>query len=110
MAGKDNIKCSFCGLSSEQVNKLVAGPDMFICLCDVCAHNCSEVLKTNMPVKSDKSSFRLLDKAERLRCSFCDKLSGNKRGMVAGKQHQVCAPCVELTLKYINENIRHPGA
>src|SRR6516225_4969821 len=69
-----DLRCSFCGRASEQVNKLVAGPDMFICLCDGCAGTCSQVLKTGMQVGTDDNSFRLLDKAERLRCSFCDKL------------------------------------
>jgi hypothetical protein len=28
---RDNLKCSFCGKSQDQVAKLVAGPRVFIC-------------------------------------------------------------------------------
>jgi len=104
-----DLRCSFCGLGAKQVNKLVAGPDMFICMCDTCAGKCSEVLKAGEPIKANKRGFRLLGKAERLRCSFCDKPRGNKRSVVAGKEHQVCAPCVEVSLRYMRENVSHPG-
>ncbi len=42
MASKDRLKCSFCGKTQDQVKKLIAGPDVFIC--DECVELCNEIL------------------------------------------------------------------
>ena len=40
---KDEIRCSFCGRSQDQVNKMIAGPDgLFIC--DECVDMCSQIV------------------------------------------------------------------
>ena len=31
MPSNDRLKCSFCGKTQDQVKKLIAGPDVFIC-------------------------------------------------------------------------------
>lgn len=36
------LKCSFCGKSQDQVKKLIAGPDVYIC--DECVDLCNEIL------------------------------------------------------------------
>jgi len=36
------LKCSFCGKTQEQVRKLIAGPDVYIC--DECIELCNEIL------------------------------------------------------------------
>ncbi len=36
------LKCSFCGKTQEQVKKLIAGPDVYIC--DECVELCNEIL------------------------------------------------------------------
>ncbi|MBR1989575.1 MAG: AAA family ATPase, partial [Firmicutes bacterium] len=40
------LKCSFCGKPQSQVNRLVAGPGVYIC--DECIHICTEILKENV--------------------------------------------------------------
>ena len=47
MSGKYNdtsskLKCSFCGKPQGQVNRLIAGPDVYIC--DECIHVCLDIL------------------------------------------------------------------
>lgn len=44
MAARDEsrLKCSFCGKTQEQVKKLIAGPDVYIC--DECVELCNEIL------------------------------------------------------------------
>ncbi len=37
------LKCSFCGKTQEQVRRLVAGPNVYIC--DECINLCSEILE-----------------------------------------------------------------
>lgn len=36
------LRCSFCGKSQDQVKKLIAGPDVYIC--DECVELCNEIL------------------------------------------------------------------
>ena len=45
MAKKDDsqVKCSFCGKSQEEVNRLIAGPGVYIC--DECIEVCFEILE-----------------------------------------------------------------
>lgn len=38
----NRLKCSFCGKTQEQVKKLIAGPDVYIC--DECVELCNEIL------------------------------------------------------------------
>ncbi|MCD7879874.1 MAG: ATP-dependent protease ATP-binding subunit ClpX [Candidatus Gastranaerophilales bacterium] len=44
MAVRDDsrLKCSFCGKTQDQVKKLIAGPDVYIC--DECVELCNEIL------------------------------------------------------------------
>lgn len=52
---KKNLSCSFCGKKQEAVQKLIAGPDVFIC--NDCVQLCADILKeddsaaTKMAVK-----------------------------------------------------------
>ncbi len=50
------IKCSFCGKSQEQVRRLIAGPDVYIC--DECIELCYNI------VDDDVESFEEYDFAE----------------------------------------------
>ena len=43
---KDSIRCSFCGKRQEQVNRIIAGPNVFIC--DECVQLCSSILRDEM--------------------------------------------------------------
>lgn len=36
------LKCSFCGKSQDQVKKLIAGPEVYIC--DECVELCNQIL------------------------------------------------------------------
>ena len=61
MSGNDRLKCSFCGKTQDQVKKLIAGPDVFIC--DECVELCNEILdeeffegKEKGPEGSEKST------------------------------------------------------
>jgi ATP-dependent Clp protease ATP-binding subunit ClpX len=44
MSKKDSqlLQCSFCGKSQDQVQKLIAGPGIYVC--DECVHLCNEIL------------------------------------------------------------------
>lgn len=41
----DDLKCSFCGKTQDQVKRLVAGPNVYIC--DECIELCQEIIEEN---------------------------------------------------------------
>ncbi len=49
------LKCSFCGKSQDQVKKLIAGPEVFIC--DECVELCNEILDEEFFENKEKSSI-----------------------------------------------------
>ena len=48
------LKCSFCGKSQDQVKKLIAGPEVYIC--DECVELCNEILDEEFFENKDKDS------------------------------------------------------
>ncbi len=48
---KGQLKCSFCGKSQEQVQKLVAGPGVYIC--DECIDLCNEIIEEELDEDMD---------------------------------------------------------
>ena len=43
---KDTMRCSFCGRTSEEVRKLVAGPNVYIC--DECVEVCERIIEDEL--------------------------------------------------------------
>lgn len=46
------LKCSFCGKSQDQVKKLIAGPEVYIC--DECVELCNQILDEEFFENKDK--------------------------------------------------------
>jgi len=53
----DNLFCSFCGKNQKEVQKLIAGPAVYIC--DECIQLCSEIIEEEKG-KDEKATDRLL--------------------------------------------------
>ena len=45
---RETIRCSFCGKRQEQVNRIIAGPNVFIC--NECVELCSGIIRDEMVV------------------------------------------------------------
>lgn len=56
------LKCSFCGKTQDQVKKLIAGPEVFIC--DECVELCNEILDEEFFETKDKSSIENSEKSD----------------------------------------------
>ena len=56
------LKCSFCGKTQDQVKKLIAGPEVYIC--DECVELCNEILDEEFLEGKDKDGEVKGDKAE----------------------------------------------
>ena len=52
MPANERLKCSFCGKTQDQVKKLIAGPDVYIC--DECVELCNEILDEEFFEQKDK--------------------------------------------------------
>ena len=50
------LRCSFCGKSSEQVRKLIAGPGVYIC--DECIELCKEILEEELLGSSTEAAIQ----------------------------------------------------
>ena len=42
-SGEITLYCSFCGRSQDEVERLIAGPSVYVC--DACVSLCAEILK-----------------------------------------------------------------
>ena len=60
---KDSIRCSFCGKRQEQVNRIIAGPNVYIC--NECVDLCNSILHDEMHPGSAQQ-LELPDKLPRL--------------------------------------------
>ncbi|MBP3820668.1 ATP-dependent protease ATP-binding subunit ClpX [bacterium] len=51
----DKLKCSFCGKTQDQVKKLIAGPEVYIC--DECVELCNEILDEEFFENKEKENI-----------------------------------------------------
>lgn len=66
----DLFKCSFCGKTQKQVNKLIAGPGVYIC--DECIDLCNEIIDEELHASSKLSAPDELPKPQEI-CEFLDQ-------------------------------------
>lgn len=59
---KKPLRCSFCNKSQDQVRKLIAGPDVYIC--DECIEICTEILDEDLEEDGDYGDINLLKPKE----------------------------------------------
>ena len=62
MTSDSRLKCSFCGKTQDQVKKLIAGPEVYIC--DECVELCNEILDEEFFENKDKESVQEEKSAE----------------------------------------------
>ena len=64
------LKCSFCGKTQDQVRKLVAGPQVYIC--DECIELCNEIIDEEFGVEAEAELLREIPKPKDI-CSILDE-------------------------------------
>ena len=60
----ETFNCSFCGKSSKELRKLIAGPGVYIC--DECVVLCEGILTEELSAESDKAGSPLAEDLESL--------------------------------------------
>jgi ATP-dependent Clp protease ATP-binding subunit ClpX len=58
----DILNCSFCGKSSKAVERLIAGPSVYIC--DECVALCNGILESHPPKTNEPTRIKELEKLE----------------------------------------------
>ena len=54
---KRQLKCSFCGKTQDQVRRLIAGPNVYIC--DECVELCDEIIQEEMEETVEEETLSL---------------------------------------------------
>lgn len=54
---KRQLKCSFCGKNQEQVRRLIAGPNVYIC--DECVELCDEIIQEEVEETTEEEAVNL---------------------------------------------------
>jgi ATP-dependent protease Clp ATPase subunit len=86
------LMCSFCGKTQDEVEKLIAGPGVYIC--NECVYLTNEII-------NDKSFQGNPEK-----CSFCGQTQGEMAGtlrVISGPEVYICTGCVGLCNEIIAE-------
>ena len=58
----DKLHCSFCGKSQDEVNKLIAGPSVYIC--NECVDLCNDIIEEESKVDEETTFEKTLSPAE----------------------------------------------
>lgn len=59
---RKNVRCSFCKKTQDQVRKIIAGPDVYIC--DECVDICAEIMEEEFQDFESESDINLLKPKE----------------------------------------------
>ena len=65
----NEICCSFCGKPQSQVNRLVSGPEVYIC--DECIALCNDILREKAPGEEDDSPLYILTNEQKCFGAVC---------------------------------------
>jgi hypothetical protein len=80
--------CTFCSRPPSEVQKLVAGPEVYIC------DGCIARAERSLASSSAKAAFTVAKKG-RAKCSFCGKRPSAERSLVSSVDASVCGACLK---------------
>lgn len=84
MSGKQSATCSFCGRAEEAVEKLISGPNAYIC--DKCVHLCVDIIEKK-PIATDIKLLKPKEIKERMDEYIIGQNSAKKAISVAVHNH-----------------------
>ena len=90
--------CTFCDRPPAEVQKLIAGPDVFIC--DLCITRAERIV-AGRPSRGETWS---LDAGPQSRCSFCNLKRSKVHAMVGGPA-SICDQCLTLCRQIIGDSV-----
>jgi hypothetical protein len=90
---KTNLICTFCKRPQNQISKLIAGPNVFIC--DQCVAVAGKSI-TGSKASGSSRLFILVKEGSRARCSFCSKSRTADRLVFASSAGNICGECLDV--------------
>ncbi len=108
---KPQLICTFCGHDQVRVQKLIAGPSVYIC--DECVGLARNVVDSGEPASTEVARLATAPEwDQRARCSFCGKYRHQVDGLaVSSAQTErnapaaICTECLDLCDEIIAENL-----
>jgi ClpX C4-type zinc finger len=98
------LSCSFCGKHQKQVQKLIAGPGVYIC--DECVERVHAVLTDpGRTVRTPIASIAQLGAEGAEQCSFCAKRRDRVAAVASTGHALICNECLELCEEIISEEL-----
>jgi len=73
----DDLLCSFCGKSQDEVKKLIAGPSVYIC--DECIQLCNEIIAEDYGQEAETDGAALLPKPSEIKGSLDEYVIDQER-------------------------------
>jgi ATP-dependent Clp protease ATP-binding subunit ClpX len=73
----DDLLCSFCGKSQDEVKKLIAGPSVYIC--DECIQLCNEIIAEDYGQEAETDGAPLLPKPSEIKSSLDEYVIDQER-------------------------------
>jgi ClpX C4-type zinc finger len=100
------LSCSFCGKQQKQVEKLVAGPDIYIC------DGCAGLVRTVLAAPGQTASTpiatiqQVSDEArDGTWCGFCGKSRDRVEAMAVAGHARICTECLDLCEEIIRDGL-----
>ena len=84
-------KCSFCGKSNNEVNRLIASQGVNIC--DACIESFNNEIAQEKKIDSGKT------------CSFCGKSDREVKRLIEGKDACICDACVKICAEMLKTEV-----
>ncbi len=104
-------RCSFCGKTQDEVQRLIAGPRA-VYACDECVHACSRVIEGADSARALPDYMHIVADADTSQaiCAFCGKRRSLVRVLFAGPNGvHICDECIALCDEIVaEESSREP--
>jgi hypothetical protein len=99
----NSLRCSFCGKSRDQVQRLFAGPTVYIC--NECVAACNEILADDQLLKEKEAGAQLPvslspddEPTISMSCSLCHTLTRANECIPIPERGQLCRSCMGAVL------------
>ena len=105
----DIYKCSFCGKTNRQVNRLIASAGVYIC--DECVKVCIEMVQS-FKMKNFRTSYlppppHSEKVTPACKCSFCGKENTKVQTVIAANGVYICNECVGICDEIIKNELKN---
>jgi len=87
------LRCSFCTKAQEEVAKLIAGPEVYIC--NECVQVCQVIIEEETHVQEHHEQERRTDEYAPVACSLCGVLTPSSSALLLENRGLLCPVCLE---------------